>query len=1200
MSLLLPGLSSRFRVIFALIVCASALVATLSAKVAQCDDASAISSASPGSLLIGKERKVNAPEYSPTIPVASKDGEQAISTFRIPEGLKVELFAAEPMLANPVSFCLDEKGRVYVAETFRQSKGVEDNRGHMNWLDDDLAAKTNAERFAYYKKHLGDKVANYTKEHDRIRLLEDRAGVGKADASTIFADGYNGPLDGTGAGVLARRGDIFYTCIPDLWRLRDTKNTGVANEQERLHTGFGVHVAFRGHDMHGLVIGPDGKLYFSIGDRGYNVPNLPHDIVNLESGGVFRCNLDGSELEEFARGLRNPQELAFDDYGNLFTCDNNSDSGDKARWTQIVEGGDYGWRFAYQYLSDRGPWNREKLWYPAFAGQAAYIVPPIANISDGPSGLTHYPGTGLPDKYKDTFFLVDFHGTPSSSGVHAVKVKPKGAGFELARDDNFLWSILGTDVDFGPDGAMYVSDWVESWDGVGKGRLYRLFDPTLIKSPTVKEVQTLLGGDWKKISTDQLVKYLSHADRRIRQEAQFELAERRAGKELSEVAMKGTSQLARVHALWGLGQTGVQWNNSEAYLDLIKLLDDPDPEIRAQAAKVLGGFYSLDIVDKHLIRLLSDSSPRVRFFAAQACANRKTQGAFDAIVKLVQENDDKDPVLRHAGARALAACGKPSDIEKVASSPSRALRIAAVVALRRLKDSAVASFLNDRDLLVVCEATRAIHDAPIPDAMPKLAELLAAKSQLWQTISDALKNETEGALLADATVRRVLAANYRVGGPERARWLAEFAAINNKAADADTRSKAVAQLDDTLQVEAVAMLGSWAKPSGRDRVLNLWRPIEPRDAAVARDALRPVLNTVFATNSNEVRKAAAQVAGTLGLVEALPSLVKIVGDPSREPALRVEALRMLDMLGEKKIWEITDAAIKDKDPQVRVEALKLFVKQRPGRGLEVLQEVLKSGDPTERQAAVTLLSGMQFKEAGAALEGAMDQLLTGKLPAEVKLDLLEAAETRGTPKLKEQLSKYTAGFDKDDPLAEYRPAMAGGDAEAGRKLFRESTALSCRRCHKVGSVGSEVGPNLSDISKRLAEQFKSTSAGSTSSSTASDVDNRVREYLLEAIVTPNKTIAKGFETVVVVTDDGLQKAGIVKSEDDKLLKLITPEAIIIDVPKASIESRSIGQSGMPSDIIKQMTKRQLRDIVEYLSGLKEDPVTTVNAPEGHQ
>ncbi|HEV3192864.1 MAG TPA: hypothetical protein VGY54_20300, partial [Polyangiaceae bacterium] len=73
----------------------------------------------------------------PTVAAASEDGERAISRMKVPEGLKIQLWAAEPMLANPVAFCFDEFGRVYVAETFRQKKGVEDNRDHMSWLDDD-------------------------------------------------------------------------------------------------------------------------------------------------------------------------------------------------------------------------------------------------------------------------------------------------------------------------------------------------------------------------------------------------------------------------------------------------------------------------------------------------------------------------------------------------------------------------------------------------------------------------------------------------------------------------------------------------------------------------------------------------------------------------------------------------------------------------------------------------------------------------------------------------------------------------------------------------------------------------------------------------------------------------------------------------------------------------------------------------------
>ena len=133
--------------------------------------------------------------------------------------------------------------------------------------------------------------------------------------------------------------------------------------KEKLLTGFGVQFALRGHDMHGLRFGPDGKLYFSIGDRALHVTTKEgKKIAQTESGSIMRCNPDGTKFEIFATGVRNPQELAFNEHGNLFTGDNNSDAGDKARFTYLVEGGDCGWRMAFQYLADRGPWMREKPW----------------------------------------------------------------------------------------------------------------------------------------------------------------------------------------------------------------------------------------------------------------------------------------------------------------------------------------------------------------------------------------------------------------------------------------------------------------------------------------------------------------------------------------------------------------------------------------------------------------------------------------------------------------------------------------------------------------------------------------------------------------------------------------------------------------------------------------------------------------------
>ena len=171
------------------------------------------------------EWKTSAP-LSPEIAAASDEGANALSGFKVPKDIRGTLFAAEPMVANVVAFHVDAQGKLYACETFRQSKGVEDNRGHDHWLDDDLAAQTVEDRYAYIAKHLGEKAVDYTRQDDRIRLLVDEDGDFVADKATVFADRFNEVVAGTGAGVLAYRDKVYYTCIPDLWMLEDTNGEG--------------------------------------------------------------------------------------------------------------------------------------------------------------------------------------------------------------------------------------------------------------------------------------------------------------------------------------------------------------------------------------------------------------------------------------------------------------------------------------------------------------------------------------------------------------------------------------------------------------------------------------------------------------------------------------------------------------------------------------------------------------------------------------------------------------------------------------------------------------------------------------------------------------------------------------------------------------------------------------------------------------
>jgi quinoprotein glucose dehydrogenase len=1068
--------------------------------------------------------------YNPTVHGPSNEAQQAISRFKLPKGVQATVWAAEPLLANPVSFCFDEKGRCYLAETFRLGHGVTDDRSHMNWLADDLASRTVADRVALQRKYAGDRfTSTYETAHDRVKLIWDSKGEGKADQATVFADGFRYAAQGIGAGVLARRGNVYYTCIPDLWLLKDTRGDGKADVKTSLATGFGVHVSFIGHDMHGLRMGPDGKLYFSIGDRGLNVTTKEgRHLFNPDSGAVLRCDPDGSNMEIVATGLRNPQELAFDQYGNLFTVDNNSDSGDRARLVYVVEGGDSGWRIGYQYgsdMGDRGPFNAEKIWHLPPAEQPAYIVPPLAHITSGPSGLCfNYGATAFPERFKDHFFICDFRGSPSGSGVYSFAVKPKGAAFEIADGHQCVWNVLATDCDFGPDGGFYVSDWVEGWGLTGKGRIYRFADAEAAKNPAIAEVKKLLAEGLDKRSNDELARLLEHPDMRVRQEAQFALAAK--GKDaiptLVRSANKGTNQLARLHAVWGLGQLR---SSKEAMGELVKLLKNDDAEVRAQATRSISSCET--ILENGL---LHDPEPRVRFFAALALRptenveqSRKTA---DAVLSMIRDNADRDPYLRHAGVVALSRF--PDQLADAEKDSLPAVRLAVLLAYRRVSSPKAADFLSDTDPRIATEAARAIHDVPIPEALPALAAMLDRGKQ------------------PDFLLWRALNANCRLGGEKNAAAVARFAA------SADAPEK--------LRVESVKMLGTWGKPPRRDRVTGLTQNLGQRDDKIAVTALKDALGGIF-SGPNAVRREGARAAAALGIKEVGPALFEMASDTKRPAAIRVEMLQALEALKDARLEKATALALADGQPRVRAEGRRLLAKSKPAEALASLTKALQGGELIEKQSALAVLGELKGSKADIALGQALDRLLAKDYPAELQLDLLEAAAKR--PALKEKLAKYEASRPRNDHLANYREALAGGDAETGRRVFFTKAEVSCVRCHKVKGEGGDVGPDLAGIGSK-----------------------QKRDYLLESIVDPNKQIAQGFETVVLTLTNGKVVSGIVKGEDAKEVKLMTAEGQLLTVPKAKIDERSRGKSAMPEDAIKHLSKRELRDLVEFLAGLK--------------
>ncbi len=1067
--------------------------------------------------------------------------EPALPGFRVPEGLTVERFADETQLANPVAFCLDERGRVYVAEEYRFNRGTEENRTRPFLLDDDLQLQSVSDRLAMFQKwadRFEGGMAWFSKHSDQVRLLEDRDGDGRADRSTVFADGFNGPLDGLAAGVIARDGNVYFTCIPNLWLLRDEDGDGRADVRKAIHTGFGVNAAFLGHDLHGLVWGPDGKLYFSVGDRGFHVETKEGSVLHgPRTGAVFRCDPDGAHLEVVARGLRNPQELAFDAYGRLFAADNNCDMGDHARLVYILEGADSGWNMAYQTIREpylTGPWHAERMWHLPHKGQPAWIVPCVARLGAGPSGFAVYPGVGLPERYRDHFFYCNFTG---NGGVETFGLRPKGAGFEMIDHGDFLKPLMATDVDFGYDGAVYVSEFGKlEWDGSNKdGRIYTVADPSLRDTAVVRQTANLFRDGFAKRSDDELAVLLRHDDMRVRLRAQFTLAER--GKQAVPVfqrVLAGSHRLARLHAVWGLGQIGRA--EASAFGRLVEVLGDSDALIRAQAAKALGDGRCTSAAER-MIALLKDADAEVRLNAALALGKIGTAAAIEPLVDFIRTNDDADPFLRHAGVVGLLGAGDPEAVQAKAQHPSAAVRRAVLLTQRRRLDPRVAQFLRDSDLSVATEAARAINDLPIDSGTEALAHTL---------------DRASGAEGADREplLRRAINARFRLGRAEDARAIVGFVTDNRQPL--------------ALRDEALAALADWENPPSRDRVNGFWRPLPHRDPAPVRTAIDESFDQLLATTAGRTQARVIELASKLGVQKHGEVILGYLDNSGAEPAVRVAALHFL--LGNSGRWRnvALDKALASKDSALRAEARALLARIDAGRAVKSIEYALNdaSASTIERQRGFASLAEMKSSEADAVLVQWVKRLEANRVPAEIELDLVEAASLREAPELRRAVEAVRSRNTQGDPLGSFRLCLKGGDAERGRALFVGHRQAQCYRCHKTGTGGGTAGPDLAHLAAR-----------------------NDREYMLQSLIDPDAKIAPGYGTVLLALRDGRIVSGVLKAEVRGVLSVENSQGQVVQIAGDEVEERAAPRSAMPT-MKTALTLREIRDLIEFLSTLK--------------
>ncbi|GAB4042563.1 hypothetical protein GCM10028774_55180 [Spirosoma jeollabukense] len=1008
----------------------------------------------------------------------------------LPDDLEATLWAESPMFFNPTNMDIDAKGRVWVTEAVNYRKfnnKAEDRLDHP--------------------------------EGERVMILEDTDGDGKADNSKVFVTDPDlvSPL---GIAVIGNK--VIVSCAPNLVVYTDENGDDKPDKKEIMLSGFGG--LDHDHSLHALVAGPDGNYYFNTGNAGPHIVSdkdgwtlrsgslyvggTPYNKINhgnqvsddgrIWTGGLaLRIRPDGSFLKVMAHNFRNNYETALDSYGNMWQNDND-DEVMACRTSWVMEGSNAG------YFSADGTRNWKADQRPGQSIPTAHWhqedpnVLPVGDITGAgsPTGMVVYEGDELGLQYRGMLLSAD----AGRNVIFGYKPEVSGAGYKMPRtdfistfpkvDENYKWNDVDndsrkwfrpSDVAVGTDGAIYIADWYDPIvgghqmkDSKGYGRIYRITPKgKKLKAPKIDLSST----------QGQIAALLSPA---------------------VNVRMAGFEALSEQ------GEKVV-----EPVLSLVS--SSPNPYHRARAIFLLA---NLDAEGQFEVeRLLKAPDANTRVIALRALRS------------ITPENYKSNPGLTASQRALLPLAGNLS------TDKSPAVRREVAIVLRDIPyDECRFMLLNlvkgydgtDRWYLnALGEAADGKEDALFADLAPTLPASPTEWDQktanlIWElhpsgAVSMLKKRAEAPSLTADARRQAIVTLGF-INSQQAAKAMFDL----TKSPDKEIADQATYWIDFRRG-------NDWAK-------LMNWQEVMPTKVSADEQKMltkREMLLDVSKTDA-EKRKMAVEMSrdaegakiliGLAAEQKLSEDLIKAAG-----PGIRTNKDQTIRTMGKEYFpW---------KRPTETVAATTSSTKPAP-----VATEPVQSSAAEKEPVKTAPVSTVPVQATNGDVVAPQKENKSNSAPATP--EEAPSIKTAGT----------SAPVDANSPIAQI--AMLTGDEKNGRTIFK----TNCATCHRHGQVGEDIGPELTKIHQKFD-----------------------KNGLLEAIVYPNAGIAFGYEPYMVTTKKGQMYYGFLVSDNEQSVTLKGIKGIRHTIPADQISSRrQYKNSLMPDPAQMGLNQQQLADLAAFL------------------